>query len=308
MQIRLSGKRPALLAGGLAVLLAVSAVFLAMNLRGNSGPDRNDALGPLDDLIIDRDIVYAPGERHGLDIYAPVSAKGEMRPVIVYLYGGAWVGGSKEQHAWVGAGLARQGYVAVVPDYRLYPPAHWPDFVRDGAAAVKWVKDNIADQGGDPAQIVVMGHSAGAFNALSLAVEPQWLAEVGMEPVADIKAVVGLSGVYNMLPLHGANENAIFGDSTGYREMIHNIEVRSPPTLFLVSSDDTAAGADDSVRMAARMNEMGGTAEVITYDGLGHDGTQAGAGGAFDAPDVPIQQDIARFLGEHGVQVPQASD
>ncbi len=309
---RLSRTKLIILAGAALVAVALAAVlaglFVLRMLYGAPPPDRNGPLGPLDDLTVSQGIAYAPeakpNPRQELDIYAPPLAEGEVRPVIVFFYGGAWVGGSREQFRWMGAGLARQGYVAVVPDYRIYPEVTWPAFVRDNASAVRWVKDNIADYGGDPDQLVLIGHSAGAFNALSLAVEPQWLAAQDMEPVRDIKAVVGLSGVYNMLELDAGNETAIFGPPTGYVEMINNVTGTSPPALFVGSYEDRIADAPDSDRMAARITELGGVAEVITYPGLGHSDTVTAMGDAFDAPDIPVQQDIARFLSRHGVSIP----
>lgn len=304
--MRRVGTLSVLVAIGLALALGLAvAALLAFKLwREDEGIDRNLAAQPMDDLLQTQNIAYAPGDRHGLDIYRPADAE-DARPVIIYLYGGAWTGGSKAQHAWVGAGLARQGYVAVVADYRLYPQVVWPAFLRDNALAVAWVKNNIADFGGDPDNIVLMGHSSGAFNAVSLALESQWLEEVGMSAARDLKAVVSISGVFNMLPLTGASENAIFAPETGYEELRQHVTGNGPPLLFIVGSEDRIAGPIDSELTAGQVVERGGVAELLAYSGLRHDDTQAAIGNAPDAPDVTIRADLARFLASQGVPVPR---
>jgi len=302
--MRISGRRLACIAIALAALLALAGLLAAMALRGDAAPDRNIAAAPFDDLTLFADIVYGPGERHGLDIYAPADAAEQARPVIVYLYGGAWVGGSKEENAWFAGNLARRGYVAVVPDYRLYPPASWPDFLYDNAAALRWVKDNIADYGGDPDNMVLLGFSAGGFNALSLAVWPRWLESVEMDPGRDLKAVIGLSGVYDMLPLDGHNEFALFGPQTGFEEMGAHVGDSLPPALFLVGTADRVADPGDSERLTAQIRAKGGKAQMIAYDGLGHDEMQAAGGDAIDAPNTAMWDDITRFLESQGIIVP----
>lgn len=71
----------------------------------------------------------------------PTSAAAN-RPVVVFWYGGAWVYGAKEEFRFVAAALAEAGYVAVLPDYRLYPEARFPTFVEDGALALRWAHEH----------------------------------------------------------------------------------------------------------------------------------------------------------------------
>src|SRR3546814_8631076 len=97
----------------------------------------------------------------------------------------------------LGRAFAAQGFVVAVPDYRLVPKVRFPAFVEDSAAAVKWVRAHIARFGGDPDRIVLAGHSAGAYNAAMLAVDPQWL---GPDRAA-VKGWATLAGPYEFLPL-----------------------------------------------------------------------------------------------------------
>ena len=120
------------------------------------------------------DISYGEGARHKLDVYWP--REKTAAPVVVFFYGGKWEYGAKEWYRFVAATLASRGFVVVVPDYRLYPEVKYPAFVIDGANVVRWTQENISAYGGDRRRLFVMGHSAGAYIAAILALDPQWLA------------------------------------------------------------------------------------------------------------------------------------
>ena len=135
-------------------------------------------------IALTTSIAYAKGARHTLDVCRPTSAT--AAPVIVFFYGGGWRSGSKRTYRYVAKALARRGYVAVLPDYRIYPQARYPDFLDDGAQAVRWVKDNVQRFGGDPQKIFLMGHSAGAHIAAMLAIDATWLQKVASAPGRDI--------------------------------------------------------------------------------------------------------------------------
>jgi acetyl esterase/lipase len=291
--------------GQLAITQTVKAIICGVLMVVCSHPDKdmNKAAGPLTDLMVTRNLPYEPGDRHSLDVYV-LRAPSKPRPVIVYIYGGAWAAGSKEQFGWVGVALARRGFVAIEPDYRVYPEARWPMFLQDNAAAVRWARDHAASFDGDPSRLVLMGHSSGAHNVFSLMVEPRWLAAVGMAP-SDFKAMIGLSGVYSMFPLDGPRENAIFSPKTGYTEPIDHVDGRAPPMLLIIGDRDRAAEPSNSDDVAAKVHEKGGIAEVIHYPSLGHSDTQdALAAPPGHAPR--IIDAILRFLASHGAAPPQS--
>src|SRR5690349_13670183 len=95
------------------------------------------------------DLAYGVHPRQRLDVYTPRDdlAPGQTRPIIVFWYGGSFERGRKSQYRFVGAALAAQGYVAVLPDYRLYPEVRFPGFIDDGAQAVAWVVSHAAEIG-----------------------------------------------------------------------------------------------------------------------------------------------------------------
>jgi acetyl esterase/lipase len=274
------------------------AVLLSLCATGESSINHNKVAEPFDDLRVTRNEAYAPGDRHGLDIYAP-RGTGGPRPVIVFFYGGGWTSGAKADYAWVGATLARRGYVAIVPDYQLYPQAHWPQFLEDCAAAVRWARDHAVTYGGDPSALLLMGHSAGAYNALALAIDRRWLARVGMDSRRDLKAMVGLSGPYTMEP-NGSLEQAIFDVKNGYTEPIDHADGQSPPLLLMIGDKDRTALPANSDEVAARVRRLGGAAEVIHYPLLGHNDTLDALGDVL-GQTAPVMNDIADFLTTQGV-------
>lgn len=100
-------------------------------------------------------------ERHVLDVYAPQPTLKKPGPVVVFIHGGAWDSGNKNMYSFIGRRLAKLGVTAVVINYRLAPSVHVPEMANDCAQAVYWTQQHIADYGGDPNQMFVMGHSAG---------------------------------------------------------------------------------------------------------------------------------------------------
>ena len=157
-----------------------------------------------------RDIAYGPLPRQKLDVYTP--ARGATAaPVLVFFYGGSWNSGRRQDYAFAGRALAARGFVTIVPDYRLYPEVRYPAFLQDGAAAIRWAQDHASEYGGDPKRIVLAGHSAGAYNAVMLGMDSEFVTAAGVDPTA-IKAVAGLSGPYYFLPLDDPSTIATFGE------------------------------------------------------------------------------------------------
>ena len=169
-----------------------------------------NALAPRDGVTPTRNIAYADGPRHRLDIYAPLPAV-TPAPVIVFFYGGGWASGSKAMYRFVGAGLAARGVLVVIPDYRLYPEVRFPAFMDDAATAVAWTRANASRFGGDPRRLFLMGHSAGAQIATLLALDAGYLRSVHLSPRRDVCGVIGLAGPYDFLPLRSATLRDVFG-------------------------------------------------------------------------------------------------
>ncbi len=240
---------------------------------------------------------YAEGERHGLDVYAPAEARGA--PVVVFIYGGGWRAGDRGMYRFLGATLAAAGLVCVVPDYRVWPEVRSPAFVQDAAQAVGWAQAHAAEYGGDPTKLFLMGHSAGAQMVALLALNPAWLAAVGMQPGRDLRGVIGLSGPYDFLPLQSETLKQIFGpeEERPASQPINFVTSGAPPMLLATGDEDTTVLPRNSQRLAAKLRAAGNQAELIIYRGVGH----AAIVGAFAAPlgfVAPVKRDVLRFIAE----------
>ena len=242
-------------------------------------------------------ISYGPSARHQLDIYSPANAAASA-PVIVFFYGGNWDSGDRADYLFVGAALAAKGYIAVLPDYRLYPEVRYPDFLADSAQAVRWVFEHIAEFGGDAQRVFLMGHSAGAYNAAMLALNPIYLRAAGVDP-RRVRGLIGLAGPYDFLPLTGPVTKAVFGfpDTPISTQPIQFASPAAPPELLVTGTFDNLVDPGNSSRLALRLRQHGVPARVIVYPALGHRMLI----GALAAPLRglgPVLDDVAGFVNE----------
>lgn len=241
-------------------------------------------------------IAYAAHSRHRLDVCRSTGA--HMAPVVVFFYGGAWRSGNKELYRYVAKALARRGYVAVIPDYRIYPQARYPDFLEDGALVVRWVKDNIARFGGDPEKVFLNGHSAGAHIAAMLSIDARWLTGVGLNPARDVAGLIGLAGPYDYMPLRDETLKIIFGGADRPEtQPIFHVSPGAPPALLITGSRDELVEPGNSTRLAAKLVAAGNTATVKIYRRIGHYVIVAALAPVL-RHFVPVLRDMDGFIAE----------
>ena len=296
-------------AAGSAACTSIS--FLIANVPASFGPYTRTT-----------DIAYGSEKRQKLDVYvpadpgaAPASAAAAPdsraarsdgiardsggtqrgRPVVIFWYGGSWQEGSKSEYRFVGAALAERGFVTVLPDYRLYPKVKFPEFLDDAAKAVAWVQQHAQEFGGDPQQIVLMGHSAGAHMAAFLALRPDYLTRAGGRPEG-IKGLVGLAGPYAMTPNTRALRT-IFGKpyvAADYQPL-RFVTRQAPPTFLAHGLDDhlVSVHQTEALRDALRRNDV--RVETELYADRGHADMVA----AFSIPArnrAPVLDDAVKFI------------
>ncbi len=246
------------------------------------------------------DLVFAPGPRGKLDVYMPRKSP-PGAPVAVFFYGGSWQSGDRGLYQFVGKILASRGIVTAIPDYRLFPEVRYPDFLRDNAAAVKFVRDHAAEWGGDPTRLFLIGHSAGAYNAVMLGLDRRWLAAQGIDPRRDIAGVVGLAGPYDFLPLRDDTLKVIFGPEDGRPDSqpINHVDGGGPPMLLLAGGGDTVVGPGNAKRLARAIVARGGEAEADIYPRVGHVGMLTALLGPFRRR-APVLDAISGFVAGRG--------
>lgn len=249
---------------------AKKVVFPALLLLSGCASLLNATI-PENGLTIRKNIAYGEDARQRLDIYAPQGARD--LPVVVFFYGGSWRDGSKSIYPFVAATLARKGNIVIVPDYRLYPQVEFPAFLQDCAKAVAWTENHLAGLGGDPRRVFLMGHSAGAYNAVMLGVDPVFLREAGVRRSA-IAGIIGLAGPYDFLPITGNDIKPIFasvGDGPASQPITY-VEGHAPPMLLLAGSADKTVLPRNTKALAAKIRAKGGSVESEIFPGVNHIG------------------------------------
>jgi acetyl esterase/lipase len=263
-----------------------------------SAIDILNALAPRGGCRLASDIAYGRGPRGTLDVYAP-DRVGAPAPVVVFFYGGGWVSGDKAIYRFLGATLARRGFVVVIPDYRVFPEVRFPGFVEDGARVIAWAHGHVAEYGGDPRRIVLMGHSAGAYIAAMLNFDRQWLAALGLDLRGMVRGLIGLAGAYDFLPLRSATLKAIFGpeDQLAQTQPINFVDGTAAPAFLATGRNDRRVDPGNVSRLTKRIRDAGGSATSRFYDNVGHR-TLIGAFAMPLRPLAPVLRDTVRFIAD----------
>jgi triacylglycerol lipase len=194
---------------------------------------------------ITRDQFYGPHERHRLDLFTTDSRRDAPAPVLVFVHGGGFVMGDKRAQGLpfydnIGDFAVRSGFVGVTMTYRLAPASPWPAGSEDVAAAIAWLRAHVAEYGGDPKRIFLMGQSAGAAHVAG------YVAHSHLQP-ADGTGLAGallISGIYDItradpnpfqLAYYGEAREKWAAGST-----LEGLVATGLPLLFSVSEYDAA--------------------------------------------------------------------
>ncbi|KAH0668527.1 hypothetical protein KY289_023020 [Solanum tuberosum] len=239
-----------------------------------------------------RGIVYGDQPRNRLDLYLPKNMNGP-KPVVAFVTGGAWIIGYKAWGSLLGQQLSERDIIVACIDYRNFPQGTISDMVKDASQGISFVCNKIAEYGGDPNRIYLMGQSAGAHIATCALLE-QAIKETGAEQRASwsatqIKKYFGLSGGYNILKLvdhfhsRGLYRSiflSIMEGEQGLRQYSPELMVQDPNTKNAVSllppmvlfhgTADYSIPCDSSKSFADTLKALGVKAECILYEGKTH--------------------------------------
>lgn len=239
---------------------------------------------------------YGPAPENTIDIYVPDRGT-EPHDAIVFIYGGRWQSGKKEDFKFVGAALARQGFVVAIPEYRHYPDVKFPGFVEDAARAVAWLDDHASDYGARRG-FHLAGHSAGAHTAALLAADERYLRAHKKNPRKVIRDVAGLAGPYDFTPEDNDLKD-IFGPPANYPQMQVTtfIDGKEPPMLLQYGTGDETVGAFNHEKLAEKIRAKKGKVKVITYPGVSHVGMVGAISGI--GTRAPVLEDMVAFFRSH---------
>jgi acetyl esterase/lipase len=269
---------------------------LAALITGCSATGALNALVPTQTYTGREGIAYGPGERDRLDVYQPVAAPaGQKPPLVVFFYGGNWNSGERADYRFVGEALASGGAIAVIPDYRLVPQVHYPEFLDDNARAMAWVFDQAKELGGDPNNIYVMGHSAGAYNAAMLALDPRWLGEQRNR----LKGFIGIAGPYDFLPIGNPDTQRAFKwpQTQPESQPVIYASNKAPRTLLLAAKSDSLVNPQrNTLGLATRLKANGTDVTAKVLDNVSHT-TVIGAMASPLRFLAPVRNEVLVFLG-----------
>lgn len=198
-----------------------------------------------------KDVPYAAGQRHTLNIFLPEHCKPEK--VVMFVHGGTWQYGHKDLYDFIGLALARRGIACVAVNYRLFPESSYPGFVDDVAQALKWLESSGEHYGLADAPLFLMGHSAGAHIALLASLDKAFAERFGYS-LQPIKGIICLAGVYSLRPEKSEIFRQIFplehsGDNYADIKPVNHVTEGGIPIYILHGRSDTTVACRSAERM-----------------------------------------------------------
>jgi acetyl esterase/lipase len=260
-------------------------------------------LGWLDVLVpkdvssrrIATDLRFGPNPKHKLDLYAPRRPAGPL-PLLIFVHGGGWDSGDRREYGFAGRALAALGFLVAIADYRVFPEVVFPAFVEDLGHAATWLQAYARQYGGDPDRLFLVGHSAGAYNAVIFGLQPSRFG--GAAVAGRIEAVVGLSGPYDFYPFDVRQSIDAFGTYPEplTTQPVNIVTSAAPPMLLAHGIKDTTVGDYHTVRLAAKLREAGVPVVERHYPNLMHAPVVLALTTVL-RPFLPVYSDVAAFLG-----------
>jgi len=265
--------------GGAAILALGSIALATQNAQALSPLAIVNGITSSGGVGVSKDILYGDQPSQDLDIYYPKPLAQAMKsqstintsyPMVVFVHGGSWESGNKEQYAFVGQSLAKAGYVTAVINYRKAPEHVYPDYVKDAAQAIAWSIENATSLHADPSRLAVIGHSAGAFNAVAAVANEDFLAPYGIKPT-DIATVIGIAGPYSY-DFRKFSSATAFGPNATPDEVMPDRQIKGaqPPYLLLTAEKDKIVHVTNTIKMTEAFKKAGVTVETGEIEGASH--------------------------------------
>ena len=242
------------------------------------------------------DVPYGPTLAETLDIFpaAPDGATSAGAPVFVFIHGGYWRALSSKDYSLVATGLRQRGITTVVVNYALCPQVSIEEIVRQVRAAVAWCLRNIAAHGGDPARMVVGGHSAGG-HLTAMCLQTAWAADYGL-PQDPLAGAVLISGLYDLRPLRYSYLQPMIQLDEGIVQRcspLFGVRASRTPALVTWGGNESAEFARQSASWHGAYTALGSPATLQAVDGAHHFSVLDG----FEDPGSPLCDWIARAVG-----------
>ena len=225
-------------------------------------------LTPRKGYSVQENVAYGLRARHRLDLFCTQTPR-EHRPLIVFVHGGAWMHGDKKDYRFIGEAFAKEGFDVAVINYHLAPEHIFPASIDDLSLALNYLNVHQLKYQISTEKVVLMGHSAGAFNVMSALYHPK---PYEIQCRSQITAIIGLAGPYHFDYKGDPICADAFDQNRPYQEVMpyYFVESNTVKHYLLVAENDDVVGLSNAVDLDRRLKEKGNYSQLWTVPRIGH--------------------------------------
>ena len=225
-------------------------------------------LTPKDTFEKEEHLAYGLKARNRLDLYRTKNPK-KQKPLIVFVHGGSWQHGNKRDYLFIGETFAREGFDVAVINYQLAPENIFPAFVDDLAQAIHYLNQNKVKLNISTDNMILMGHSAGAFNVMSVVYSAQ---SQNFKYKDQIKAIVGLAGPYHFDYVGDPLSEHAFDHKISYQQVMpyYFIEPNHIKHYLLVAEQDQVVERKNTLDLDIALRQKGNHSHIAVIPKTGH--------------------------------------
>ena len=225
-------------------------------------------LTPRKGYSVQENVAYGLRARHRLDLFRTQTPR-EHRPLIVFVHGGAWMHGDKKDYRFIGEAFAKEGFDVAVINYHLAPEHIFPASIDDLSLALNYLNVHQLKYQISTEKVVLMGHSAGAFNVMSALYHPK---PYEIQCRNQITAIIGLAGPYHFDYKGDPICADAFDQNRPYQEVMpyYFVESNTVKHYLLVAENDDVVGLSNAVDLDRRLKEKGNYSQLWTVPRIGH--------------------------------------
>lgn len=225
-------------------------------------------LTPRKGYSVQENVAYGLRARHRLDLFRTQTPR-EHRPLIVFVHGGAWMHGDKKDYRFIGEAFAKEGFDVAVINYHLAPEHIFPASIDDLSLALNYLNVHQLKYQISTEKVVLMGHSAGAFNVMSALYHPK---PYEIQCRSQISAIIGLAGPYHFDYKGDPICGDAFDQNRPYQEVMpyYFVEPNTVKHYLLIAENDDVVGLSNAVDLDRRLKEKGNYSQLWTVPRIGH--------------------------------------
>ncbi|WP_180165233.1 alpha/beta hydrolase [Acinetobacter sp. YH12049] len=252
-------------------------------------------LTPKQGYHVQNNIPYGLKARHRLDLYR-TSAPRQQRPLIVFVHGGAWMHGDKKDYGFIGEAFAKEGFDVAVINYHLAPEYIFPASIDDLSLALNYLTQSQHKLQIEVENVVLMGHSAGAFNVMSALYHPT---PYQLQVKENIRAIVGLAGPYHFDYKGDPICADAFDQNVPYQQVMpyYFVEQNQVKHYLFTADKDNIVGHSNSEDFDHRLKASGNHSQLIQIPRVGHI-TMIGSVSSLFSRFFKTKAEIMRVLDE----------